>query len=288
MAPDPAPAAPSVDDLLRLDLPLDCGDPAACCAALYEHPGVRWLLGGELHPGGPALTRRAFELLGLGADDRLLDVASGDGSTVILAAAERGCSATGVEYGERLVEEARRRADARGLGDGVDFVRADARSLPFADGTFEAAISECALCVFRDKAAAIGEIRRVLRPGGRVAISDVVADVERLPPALRGQLGAVACVGDALAPGVHGELLSANGFEVLAEEDRSGDALGMATRITDRLRGAKVLGLDALTSMEGGVLGALEAAAEARAAIADGRIGYTLVSALVPRDGEGP
>ena len=288
MAPDPAPAAPSLDELVRLDLPLDGGDAAACCAALYEHAGVRWLLGGELHPGGPALTRRAFDLLGLSADDRLLDVASGDGATVILAAAERGCGATGVDYGERLVEEARRRADARGLGERVEFVRADAGSLPFADGMFEAAISECALCVLGDKATAIGEVRRVLCPGGRVAIADVVADVERLPPALRGRLGAVACVGDALAPGAHGELLRATGFEVLAEEDRSQDALAMVDRITDRLRGAKVLGIGAPTAIEGGVRAALELAAEARAAIADGRIGYTLVSAAVRRDGERP
>lgn len=286
MAPDPVPAAPRLEELVRLDLPLDGGDTAACCAALYEHPGVRWLLGGELHPGGPALTRRAFDLLGLGADDLLLDVASGDGSTAILAAAERGCSATGVEYGESLVEEARRRADARGLGGGVEFVRADAGSLPLADGTFDAAISECALCVLGDKAAAIREIRRVLCPGGRVVISDVVADVERLPPALRGQLGAVACVGEALPPGAHGELLSANGFEVLAEEDHSDDALTMADRIADRLRGARVLGLDA--PIDGGVRAALELAAEARAAITDGRIGYTLVSAVLPRDGGAP
>jgi len=273
------------DELRRLDLPLGDEDRAACCAALYEHPGVRWLLGGELHPGGQGLTRRAFELLDLGPDDSLLDVASGDAESVILAAAERGCRATGVEYGEEMVAAGRRRADERGLADRVRLVRADAGSLPFPDGTFDAVLSECALCLFADKPAAISEIRRVLRPGGRVAISDVVAEVERLPAGLRGELGAVACVGEAIAPGSHRELLSASGFEVGVEEDRSADALAMADRITDRLRGAKVLGIDSAAPIEGGVRAALELAAEARAAILDGRIGYTLISAAVSPEG---
>jgi arsenite methyltransferase len=76
------------------------------CAATYANPAVRWLLGGELHPGGEMLTRRAFELIRLGADDRLLDVGSGDGATVRLAAREYGCPATGVEYGAGAVGDA--------------------------------------------------------------------------------------------------------------------------------------------------------------------------------------
>lgn len=282
MAADPAIDPNRLDALAPPQLP--AGDQAACCAALYGHPGVRWLLGGELHPGGAALTRRAFDLLDLGPGDRLLDVACGDGTTAILAARERGCRATGVEFGEGLVAEAGRAAEQRGVAADVGFVCGDARSLPFQDGLFDAAISECALCVVGDKARAVREIRRVVRPGGRVAISDVIAEVDRLPATLRGQLGAVACVGDALAPGGHRELLSAHGLEVLAEEDRSGDALAMADRITDRLRGAKVLGLNASIPLEGGARDALRLAAEARAAIADGRIGYTLVSAVRSED----
>jgi hypothetical protein len=53
----------------------------------------------------------------------------------------------------------------------------------------------------------------------------------------------------------------------------------MADRIADRLRGAKVLGLDDLVPLDGGTRAALEVVAEAREAITDGRIGYTLLSA---------
>ena len=92
----------------------------------------------------------------------------------------------------------------------------------------------------------------MLAPGGRAALSDVVAEVDRLPDALRGAMGAIACVGEALPPRAHRELLESAGLRVVAEEDRSADAIAMADRITDRLRGAKIVGLDGMIPVEGG------------------------------------
>ena len=111
-----------------------------------------------------------------------------------------------------------------------------------------------------------------------MALSDVVAEVDRLPDALRGAMGAIACVGEALPPRAHRELLESAGLRVVAEEDRSADAIAMADRITDRLRGAKIVGLDGMIPVEGGAA-ALELVSEAREAIADGRIGYSLLHA---------
>ena len=204
---------------------------------------------------------------------------SGDGASALLAAGEHGCRAAGVEWGSGAVREARGRAEELGLEERVEFVSADAGELPFADSSFDAVLSECSLCTFADKPRAVSEMRRVLRPEGRVALSDVVAEVDRLPAELRGAMGAVACVGEALPPGAHRALIEEAGFELIAEEDRSADAIEMADRIVDRLRGAKVLGLDELVPLEGGAEAALELAGEARGAIADGRIGYTLVTA---------
>ncbi|MGH2992900.1 MAG: class I SAM-dependent methyltransferase [Solirubrobacterales bacterium] len=168
MAPERALEAPPLGELVALDLPLDGGDITACCATLYEHPGVRWVLGDELHPGGEATTRRALELIDLDGDDRLLDIGSGDGRSVLLAASEYGCRAVGIEYGGRAAAEARGHAIELGLQDRVEFVTGDAAALPFDDHAFDTVITECSLCVFTDKRQALGEMRRVLRPGGRL------------------------------------------------------------------------------------------------------------------------
>jgi arsenite methyltransferase len=208
-------AEPQVRELELAGLgAIDGADVGACCAAVYEYPGVRWLLGGELHPGGEATTRRALELIALGPDDRLRDVACGAGTSVLLAARERGCEATGIDRGEEALAAAREAAEREGLAGRVDFQPADASELPFTEASFGALLCECSLSVFADKPRAVDEMRRVLQPGGRVAISDVVVDAERLPDALRGPLAAFACVGDALDAAGYEGLLSGAGFEL--------------------------------------------------------------------------
>lgn len=109
---------------------------------------VRWLLGGELHPGGEATTRRALELIGLGPGERLLDIASGAGSSTLLAATEIGCEVVGVDYGAAAISGAQAAAEQRGVQERVSFVRGDAEALPFPDGEFDAVLCECSLCTF--------------------------------------------------------------------------------------------------------------------------------------------
>lgn len=255
------------------------GDAKACCAATYESPVVRWLLGGELHPGGEAVTRRALELIGLDAGERLLDVASGAGSSALLAASEMSCEVVGVDYGEGAVSEARAAAEERGLAGRVSFVQGDAEALPFPDGAFDAVLCECSLCTFPDKRQAIGELHRVLRPGGRVAISDVVADHDRVGERLRGAMAEVACVGAALDREGCERLLQSAGFELLAVESRNADAAALAGRVEERLRGLRVLGLDETAAPGFSLDEAVETVREARRAIADGVLGYTIFAA---------
>jgi SAM-dependent methyltransferase len=157
------------------DLSSDAGR-KQCCASVYEHPAVRWLLGDELHPGGEATTRRALELAEVRPGDRLLDVASGHGTSALLAARELGCRVVGIEYGERAVREATAAARTAGLEDRVSFRRADAEALPFESGTFDAVLCECSLCTFPDKARAARELRRVLKPGGRLVVGELIGD----------------------------------------------------------------------------------------------------------------
>jgi arsenite methyltransferase len=280
------------------------GEVKACCAAAYEHPLIRWLLGGELHPGGEATTLRSLELLGIGPGERLLDVASGSGASARLAARERGCEVVGVDYGEATVAGARAAAaspadrpdpapspadrpdpapspadrpdPAPSPPDRVSFVVGDAESLPLADSEFDAVLCECSLCVFPDKPRAVAEMARVLRAGGRVAISDVVADRARLPAGLRGTMATVACVGDALDEAGYRRLLEWAGFEVVAVESRDADAAALAERVRDRLRGARIVAAGQLAALPGGIDAAIELAGVARDAIADGTLGYSI------------
>jgi arsenite methyltransferase len=273
--PGPEAAAfPRVEELLA------AGDAKACCAALYEHPAVRWLLGDELHPGGEATTRRALELIGLGPGDRLLDVASGTGASALLAAREFGCEVVGVDYSEGAVIGANEAAEAELPAASVGFVRGDAEALPLPDASFDAALCECSLSSFPDKGRALAEIRRGLRANGRFALSDVVVDRTRLPEALDGPLAAVACVGEALSERGYERLLAEAGFRGTAIEPRDQDAAALAERVEDRLRGARLLGLDRAAASPIATADAIELVRAARRAIAEGSLGYAIFTAV--------
>jgi arsenite methyltransferase len=275
-----SPTEPAASAILPpLEGPLSSDELKACCAAVYEHPIVRWLLGGDLHPGGAATTRRALELIELGSGERLLDVASGDGASALLAAREFRCEVLGVEYGERAVCAARASAAAAGLDLRVGFRQGDAEALPVDDGEFDAVLCECSLCTFPDKRRAVEEIRRALRPGGRLALCDVVVDRPRLPAGLDGPLAAIACVGEALSERAYEELLADAGLRVTAVESRSDDAAALAERVHDRLRGARLLGLGRVEGSRLDTDEALDLVAAARGAIAAGALGYAIVAA---------
>jgi arsenite methyltransferase len=242
------------------------------CAALYENAGVRWVMGGELHPGGEATTRRALELVGLGPADRLLDVACGQGTSVLLAAREFGSRAVGADLSDSAFGQARAEAVDEGIGGRVSFVRADALDLPFEDASFDAVLCECSLSSFADKPRAASEIARVLRPGGRAAVSDVVADPERIPTELRGSLATLACLGEALDVTGYRRILAGAGLRSTAMESADDAAARLAERVEDRLRGARLLGFDELDE-------AIELVRLARRAIAEGSLGYAVFAA---------
>ena len=180
---------------------------------------------------------------------------------------------------------AREAAAAAGLDDRVAFVRGDAGSLPFADGEFDAVLCECSLCTFADKPRAAAEIARVLYPGGRLALADVVAEPGRLPAGFDGVLAAIACVGEAMPEQGYRALLAQAGLRVLATESLDAEADALAGRIEDRLRGARLLGLDRLEGSPVGTADAIELVRAARRAIADGALGYALLVAERPAPG---
>lgn len=247
---------------------------SSCCSSPYDSPMLRALLGDELHPGGDALSRRLAHLAGLGPGARVLDAASGRGRTARLLAAEFGAEVTGVELSAQSVAVAESDAEAAGLASRVRFVEGDAAALPAASAAFDAVVCECALCLFPHKQHAVAEMRRVLRPGGVVAIADVTADSAGLPAPLRGVAGQVACLAEALPSDGYEALLRDARFELVATESHDGALAKLAERVEYRLRVARML--DAGSTYSHALAEAIELVREARRAIVRGSLGYRL------------
>lgn len=251
----------------------------ACCAAAYDGDAAAMLLGTSQHPGGAELTRRLADRLALRPGQRVLDVASGRGTTALLLAAEYGVRVDGVDLGEGSVASATAAAGERGLADRVRFRSGDAERLPFEAGSFDAVVCECALCTFPDKPAAATEFARVLEPGGRLGITDVTVDPDRLHHRVRELAGWVACLGDARPLAEYVRLLAAAGLPVAHTESHDEELARMVERATARLRLARMVERTA-PALEGMELdGALEVAGLADEAVRNGVAGYALLVA---------
>jgi len=249
----------------------------ACCAALYQTDYVRLLLGESFHPGGTELTKHLGRVLGLGPEDRALDVASGTGTSAFALADTFGCRVTGVDYGERNVAGAS--AAAHQL---CDFRVGDAEQLPFEDGSFDAVISECAFCTFPSKDVAAREMLRVLKPGGRLGLTDLTMAGE-LPPGLDNLLAVVACIGDARSASEYRSILATAGFVDFSEQDQTSHLLRMVVDIKKKIDLARLAATIKKLDLGGLDLEAARSTALlARDAIESGAAGYVLLTARKP------
>jgi SAM-dependent methyltransferase len=243
----------ALSSLARLVNELPAGDRAdaatvkACCAAAYGVDLIGLFLGESYHPGGADLTRRLAEMMALQPTERVLDVAAGIGTTALLLAAERDVEVVGVDLGERQVAAARQRAMAVDrLAGRVRFEVGDAERLPVDDGAFDAVVCECAFCTFPDKHAAAAEITRALRPGGRVGISDVWLEPDRLDPELAGLAGRVACLADARPIPELRQILEDHGFTVDHVERHDDALVATIEQVEARLRALRLVDLPVL------------------------------------------
>ncbi|MGH7758449.1 MAG: methyltransferase domain-containing protein, partial [Candidatus Dormibacteria bacterium] len=136
---------------------LGCGNPLAVA---------------DLHPG-----------------ERVLDLGSGGGIDVLLSAHRVGPQGFvfGVDMTDEMLALARANADRAGLSN-VEFIKGSIESIPLPDASIQVVISNCVINLALDKPAVLKEMFRVLTPGGRVGISDVVAE-DDLSPADRAQRG---------------------------------------------------------------------------------------------------
>jgi arsenite methyltransferase len=221
---EPAPELESVGTLLysadeRAELPdeavlasLGCGNP---------------MMVAELRPG-----------------ETVLDLGSGGGIDVLLSARRVGPSgrAYGLDMTDEMLDLARRNAAAAGATN-VEFLRGHIESVPLPDASIDVIISNCVINLSTNKPAVFTEMYRVLRPGGRIGVSDVVSD-DDLTAGQRAERGGWAgCIAGALSRGEYVRGLTEAGFtdvEVAFTHDVA-DGLHSATiRATKPATGASV------------------------------------------------
>ncbi|MGD8486134.1 MAG: arsenite methyltransferase [Chloroflexota bacterium] len=131
--------------------------------------------------------------------ETVLDLGSGGGIDVLLSARRVGPAgrAFGLDMTDEMLELARRNAEAAGATN-VEFMKGTIESVPLPDASVDVVISNCVVNLAADKGAVFAEVARVLRPGGRVGITDIVAE-DHLTPAQRAERGSyVGCIAGAL------------------------------------------------------------------------------------------
>ncbi|MDX1566515.1 MAG: arsenite methyltransferase [Longimicrobiales bacterium] len=144
----------------------------------------------------------------------VLDLGSGGGIDVLLSAKRVGPTgkAYGLDMTDEMLELARQNAAAAGAGN-VEFLKGEMEDIPLPDESVDVIISNCVINLSADKAQVLREAHRVLRPGGRFAVSDVVVRGEVSEEVRRSMELWVGCVAGALEEGEFESLLRQVGFE---------------------------------------------------------------------------
>jgi SAM-dependent methyltransferase len=188
----------------------------------------------EFHVRGREATAELADLLAPEPGSLVLDAGSGLGGPARHLAAGRGCRVLGVDLDPAYAALAHDLTTRTGLADLTRFAVADVTALPLADGSADHAWSIHVGMSVPDKARLYRELRRALRPGGRLALYDLVAG-DGGPPLFPAPWAATAVESHvATLPDLRG-LLAGAGFRVLVAEGRPGPALAWARRLAERL-----------------------------------------------------
>ncbi len=153
------------------------------------------------------------EVADLAEGETVLDLGSGTGGDVLISA--RRVGETGKVYGldmtDEMLEQARANAERAGVQN-VEFLKGYLEEIPLPDDSVDVALSNCVINLAADKRVVIREAARVLRPGGRVAFSDVIAD-PAMPDDVRADMQQwTGCIAGALSAGDFERFLSEAGF----------------------------------------------------------------------------
>jgi ubiquinone/menaquinone biosynthesis C-methylase UbiE len=163
--------------------------------------------------------------------ETVLDLGSGGGIDVLLSARRVGPTgkAYGVDMTDEMLELARRNQREAGV-ENVEFLKGTIEEVPLPDDSVDVVISNCVINLSAEKPAVFGEAARILRPGGRFAVTDIVADPEMDEATRRDMAQWTGCVAGALTEDEFRAGLEAAGFESIEinETHRVHDQAGSA------------------------------------------------------------
>ncbi len=181
----------------------------------------------EFHSGQRNATVRLAQLAGLSGAEDVLDVGCGIGGPSRFLAKAFGCRVTGLDLTAEFVEVANMLARRTGLAGKVTYRQGDALDLPFPDASFDLVWSQNAAMNIADRDRLYAEMRRVLRPAGRLAIQDVAAGPGR-EPYYPTPWASDKSISFLFAPEVTREKLERAGFRVVAWHDPTPESLEQA------------------------------------------------------------
>lgn len=156
-----------------------------------------------------------FDLAGIEASDRVLDLGSGSGTDVFVAALHTGDagSVTGIDMTDEQLAKARQLRDEAGV-ETVTFEKGYIEELPFEDESFDVVVSNGVINLSSEKNRVFEEALRVLAPGGRLALSDIISET-RMPDSIKSNADLwAACIGGAEQVNDYTDLIEDAGFEV--------------------------------------------------------------------------
>ena len=201
----------------------------------------------EFHSGQRNATVRLAQLAGVGGAQHVLDVGCGIGGPSRFLAKQFGCRVTGLDLTAEFVEVASMLARRTGLAGKVNYRQGDALDLPFADASFDLVWSQNAAMNIADRDRLYAEMRRVLKPAGRLAIQDVAAGPGGEPyyPTPWAKDKSISFL---FPPQITREKLERAGFRVLAWHDPTRESLEQALARAKALEGGSLppLGLHIL------------------------------------------
>lgn len=186
----------------------------------------------EFHLGRHTATVELVHDLRLEQDSHVLDIGSGIGGPARYLAEECGCRVTGIDLTEEFVSVANSLTHRCGLSNRVSFLKGSALSMPFPNASFDGALLIHVGMNIEDKAGLFAETRRVLKPGARFGIYDImrVSNAELdypMPWAMTAETSFVE------TPESYRRLLAAAGFETEQEHDRSAMALSLGREMME-------------------------------------------------------